>query len=159
MALCLPLTIRDNLTLGSLDTVARFGLVSSARETALARSVMSRLNVRARGPGQVVETLSGGNQQKILLGRVLERHPRLLLMYDATRGVDVGTKAEIFNLMHEQAAEGVAILYYSTDSTELLATCDRVIVMHDGGVRATLMGGELTQERILSASLGGASDV
>jgi ribose transport system ATP-binding protein len=86
---------------------------------------------------------------------VLEAKPQLLLMYDATRGVDVGTKAEIFDLMHDLAAGGVAIVFYSTDLTELLTTCDRVIVMHDGRIRATLADDQLTHEGILSAVLGG----
>lgn len=158
LALCLSLTISDNLTLGSLGTVARFGIVSKRAELSLAQTVMAALKVRARDPNQIVETLSGGNQQKVLLGRVLEAKPRLLLMYDPTRGVDVGTKAEIFELMRQQAVEGVAILYYSTDTTELLATCDRVIVLHDGMIRATLDGEMLTEERILAAALGGGSD-
>ena len=85
LALCLPLTISDNLTLGSLGTVARFGIVSKRAESSLAQTVMAALKVRARDPNQIVETLSGGNQQKVLLGRVLEAKPRLLLMYDPTQ--------------------------------------------------------------------------
>jgi ribose transport system ATP-binding protein len=157
LALCLPLSIRANLTLGTFDMVARGGLVSPRREAALAARVIKRLKVRATSSSQPVEALSGGNQQKVLLGRVLERGPRLLLMYDATRGVDVGTKADIFKLMHEQADQGVAILCYSTDATELLSACDRVIVMHDGRLHATLEGDEMTHERILSAALGGTN--
>jgi ribose transport system ATP-binding protein len=157
LALCLPLSIRDNLTLGSFETVSRFGMVSRGRETAMVTRVMTNLHVRAQSGGQVVETLSGGNQQKVLLGRVLEANPRLLLLYDATRGVDVGTKAEIFALMHAQADAGVAVLYYSTDATELLTNCDRVIVMHDGAIRATLAGEALTHEGIISAAVGGGA--
>jgi ribose transport system ATP-binding protein len=154
-ALCMPRSIADNLTLGSLADISRFGLISRSRESAIVSHALVGLKVRAWGPEQTVETLSGGNQQKVLLGRVLEAKPRLLLMYDATRGVDVGTKAEIFDLMHELAATGVAIVYYSTDLTELLSTCDRVIVMHDGRIRATLADEELTHAGILSAVLGG----
>jgi ABC-type sugar transport system ATPase subunit len=156
LALCLPLSIRDNVALGSLGSLSRFGLVDRQRQATIVGDVMTSLRVRARTPGQAVETLSGGNQQKVLLGRVLARRPRLLLMYDATRGVDVGTKAEIFRLMDEQAGAGVGILFYSTDVTELMTTCERVIVMHDGRVRAELAGGELTQERIVGAAIGGA---
>jgi ribose transport system ATP-binding protein len=86
---------------------------------------------------------------------VLTSQPRLLLMYDATRGVDVGTKAEIFHLMRQQAEAGVAILYYSTDAAELTAMCDRVVVLHDGRIRAQLSGADLTQERIIAAAIGG----
>jgi len=155
LSLCLPLSIRDNVALGNLSALSRFGVVDRAREGAIAADVMTSLRVRARTAGQGVETLSGGNQQKVLLGRVLARHPRLLLMYDATRGVDVGTKAEIFHLMDEQAERGVGILFYSTDLTELTAMCNRVIVMHDGRVRVALTGDDLTQERIVGAAIGG----
>jgi ribose transport system ATP-binding protein len=158
VALCLPLSIRDNLTLASLRPLSRGGIVDRRRQAALIDEVMTSLRVRARSAGQAVETLSGGNQQKVLLGRVLARHPRLLLLYDATRGVDVSTKAEIFNLMDEQAAAGVGILFHSTDVTELIAMCDRVVVMHDGSVRAELSGDELTRKRIIGAAVGGAGD-
>ena len=93
---------------------------------------------------QEVGSLSGGNQQKVLLGRVLAQQPLLLLMYDATRGVDVGTKTEIYRLMRELCAQGISILFYSTDVSELSNLADRVLVLHDGAVRATLAGDELT---------------
>jgi ABC-type sugar transport system ATPase subunit len=155
LALCLPLSIRDNVTLGSLRLVSRAGIISRAREARLVARALSALRVRARSMRQLVETLSGGNQQKVLLGRVLTSRPELLLMYDATRGVDVGTKAEIFHLMREQVQAGVAILFYSTDAAELTAMCDRVIVLHDGRIRAELSGADLTQERIIAAAIGG----
>jgi ribose transport system ATP-binding protein len=156
LALCLPLSIRDNVSLGALDQISRAGLVDRAKEAAIVNAAMSALRVRAKSPRQAVETLSGGNQQKVLLGRVLARRPRLLLMYDATRGVDIGTRSEIFELMRAQARDGVGILYYSTDVTELIALCDRVVVMHDGTVRAELSGEALTKERIIAAAIGGA---
>jgi ribose transport system ATP-binding protein len=157
LALCLPLSIRDNITLATLSELSKAGLVDRRRQGAVVDEVMRSLRVRARTTAQPVETLSGGNQQKVLIGRVLTRRPRLLLMYDATRGVDVGTKAEIFRLMDEQAGAGVGILFHSTDVTELMAMCDRVIVMHDGSVRAELAGDELTREKIVGAAVGSSS--
>ena len=156
LALCLPLPIRDNIGLGALDRVTRFGLIDRSRESAIVDDAMRTLRVRAKSSRQAVETLSGGNQQKVLLARVLARKPRLLLMYDATRGVDIGTRSEIFELMRGQAADGVAILYYSTDVSELVTLCDRVVVMHDGTLRAELGGDELSKERIIAAAIGGA---
>ena len=88
------------------------------------------------------------------LGRVLARSPRLLLLYDATRGVDVGTKAEIYRLMREQAQAGVGVLFYSSDAAELANLADRVLVLHDGVVRAELTG-EITEEEIVAAAVGG----
>ena len=155
LALCLPLSIRDNVTLGSLRLISHAGIISRAREARLVARALSALRVRARSTRQLVETLSGGNQQKVLLGRVLTSQPQLLLMYDATRGVDVGTKAEIFHLMRQQSQAGVAILFYSTDAAELTAMCDRVIVLHDGRIRVELSGADLTLERIIAAAIGG----
>ena len=154
LALCLPLSIRDNLSLGSLDAISRFGLIDKAREQAIIAKAMAALRVRARGARTAVETLSGGNQQKVLLGRVLSLEPNLLLLYDATRGVDVGTKAEIFHLVREQADAGVAILFYSTDVEELISLSDRIVVLHDGRIRAELLGAEITEEKIIAAVIG-----
>jgi ribose transport system ATP-binding protein len=155
LALCGTLSIRDNLTLASLRTLSRFGFVSRERESALVRRAMSKLRVRARSGRTIVETLSGGNQQKILFGRVLALQPKLLLLYDPTRGVDVGTTAEIFHLVRDQASSGVSILFYSTDVTELISLCRRVIVLHDGRVRAELRGASVTEEAIVAAAIGG----
>jgi ribose transport system ATP-binding protein len=155
LALCLPLTIRDNISVGALDRISRFGLIDRARESEIVNATMKSLRVRAGSSRQAVETLSGGNQQKVLLGRVLARRPRLLLMYDASRGVDIGTRSEIFDLMRAQAVDGVGILYYSTDVGELIGLCDRVIVIHDGALRAELSGEALTKERIIAAAIGG----
>ena len=104
---------------------------------------------------QEAAALSGGNQQKIILGRVLAQRPSLLLMYDATRGVDVGTKAEIYRLMRAQCEQGTSILFYSTDVAELVNLADRVIVLHDGRIRAELDGEEITESRIVAESVGG----
>jgi ABC-type sugar transport system ATPase subunit len=158
LALCLSLSIRDNLTLGSLSKISTLGLISRERENQVVRTAMTSLRVRARGSRTTVETLSGGNQQKVLLGRVLSLGPRLLLMYDATRGVDVGTKAEIFHLVREQADAGVGVLFYSTDVTELFSLSDRVVVLHDGTVRAQLSGEDITEEKIIAAVIGGKRD-
>jgi ribose transport system ATP-binding protein len=153
--LCLTLGIRDNITLGSLRSISSGGLISPRRERSLVSGMIDRLNIRLRHPQQEASSLSGGNQQKVLLARVLALEPSLLLMYDATRGVDVGTKTEIYQLMREQCDRGVGILFYSTDVAELSNIADRVIVLHDGTVRAHLDGADLTERRIIAASVGG----
>jgi ribose transport system ATP-binding protein len=152
--LFLGLGIRDNISVGNLTAVSSGGLIRGSRERALIASTVEQLHIVMRNARQEVNALSGGNQQKVLLGRVLAQHPRLLLMYDATRGVDVGTKAEIYKLMRELTHRGISILFYSTDVTELANLAHRVIVLHDGEVRAELEGEELTEHRILSASVG-----
>ena len=153
--LCLSLAIRDNISLGSLKSVSRAGLIDPKRERRLVAEMVSRLQIVLRSTLQEASSLSGGNQQKVLLGRVLAQKPLVLLMYDATRGVDVGTKTEIYRLMRELCERGVSILFYSTDVSELSNLADRVIVLHDGAIRAHLAGSELTEHRIVAASVGG----
>jgi ribose transport system ATP-binding protein len=153
--LCLSLGIRDNISLGSLKSISAAGLIIPPKERSLVRRMIQRLQINLRNVQQEASALSGGNQQKVLLARILALEPSLLLMYDATRGVDVGTKTEIYQLMREQCEKGVAILFYSTDVAELSNIADRVIVLHDGMVRAHLEGAELTERRIIAASVGG----
>jgi ribose transport system ATP-binding protein len=151
------LSVAKNLSAPSWRRLARRSTVITGRDESSAyRRWHDVLHVRSRNdPEQPIGTLSGGNQQKVLLARILALEPSLLLMYDATRGVDVGTKAEIYQLMREQCEKGVSILFYSTDVAELANISDRVIVLHDGTVRAHLEGADLTERRIIAASVGG----
>jgi ribose transport system ATP-binding protein len=153
--LCLTLAIRDNISLGSLKRVSAWGVLRPQKERRLVGDMVARLQIVLRSTQQDVGSLSGGNQQKVLLGRVLAQQPLLLLMYDATRGVDVGTKTEIYRLMRELCAQGISILFYSSDVSELSNLADRVLVLHDGAIRATLAGDELTDARIVAAAVGG----
>jgi ABC-type sugar transport system ATPase subunit len=157
--LCLALSVRDNISLGNLGSVSSWSLISGRRERRLVRASIESLHIMLRHARQDVNSLSGGNQQKVLLGRVLAAKPDLLLMYDATRGVDVGTKSELYQLMHEQCARGVGILFYSTDAAELANMADQVIVLHDGTIRARLSGADLTEGRIVAAAVGGGGRV
>jgi ribose transport system ATP-binding protein len=153
--LCLSLAIRDNISLGSLKSVSRWGLIDPGRERRLVGDMVKRLQIVLRTTLDEASSLSGGNQQKVLLGRVLAQQPLILLMYDATRGVDVGTKTEIYRLMRELCERGVSILFYSTDVSELANLSDRVIVLHDGAIRAHLSGADLKEHQIVAASVGG----
>jgi ribose transport system ATP-binding protein len=155
--LCMTLSVRDNISLGSLAEISTAGFVNRSKEKGLIAFAVAQLNVAMRNLRQEVAALSGGNQQKVILGRVLAQRPSLLLMYDATRGVDVGTKAEIYKLMREQCASGTSILFYSTDVTELVNLADRVVVLHDGRIRAHLEGEEITESRIVAESVGGGA--
>lgn len=155
--LCMTLSVRDNLSVGSLPQISSWGFVNRAKERGLISSAVAQLNVKMRNLRQEVAALSGGNQQKVILGRVLAQRPSLLLMYDATRGVDVGTKAEIYRLMREQCESGTSILFYSTDVVELVNMADRVVVLHDGQIRADLQGAEITESRIVAESVGGGA--
>jgi len=115
------------------------------------------LNLKMAGLQEPVSSLSGGNAQKVVLGKWLMRSPRLLLLDDPTKGVDVGTKAEIYALLSQLCDEGKTILFYSSDDEELIGLCDRVLVLHDGMIRTELSGATQTKENLIAASLG-ASD-
>ena len=151
--LLLGMSVRDNLTLSILDRLSRLGVLSPVTERRSAETMARQLGVRMAGLEIPVGALSGGNQQKVLLGRWLLTDPRILLFYDVTRGVDVGTKHEIFQLMGRLAAEGRAILVYSSDTQELAELCHRVLVMRDGRIAAELAPPALTAEQIVAAAV------
>jgi ribose transport system ATP-binding protein len=144
-----------NASLAALAShFASFGFIRRRKERTAAREVFARLGVPARALYEPVESLSGGNQQKVAIGKWLPLAARILLLYDPMRGVDIATKAELFSLMRELTAEGRAILFYSTDLEELVNVCDRVLVVYGGRVACELSGDELTLETALASILG-----
>ena len=146
-----PMSIRENLSLASLRSVATLGFLSRRREERQAAGLIQQLNIVARSSEQLVSTLSGGNQQKCVLGKWLSTAPRLLMLDEPTRGIDVGAKAQIHKLIDEIAGAGVGILMISSELPELIGISDRVYVMREGGVVAELEAGpELTQERVVA---------
>jgi ribose transport system ATP-binding protein len=151
--LLLSKSVGENLTLSVIPRFSRLGLLRSGRERALVDEMMTFLRIKARTPDQIAGTLSGGNQQKVIFGKMLLTEARVLLLYDPTRGVDVGTKGEIFLLMRELAAKGYAILFYSSDLPELVHVADRVAVMRDGKIAAILEGKAISEEGILKAAM------
>jgi ribose transport system ATP-binding protein len=152
--LMLPMSVRDNLTLAVLGRVAYYGVLKRATEQAYVRQAVRRLHIRTSRPSvQEVATLSGGNQQKVLIGRWLLAESDILLLYDITRGVDVGTKHDIYELMMELVAEGKSLLFYSSETEEMAHLCHRVLVMREGRVAAELSGASADAEAIVAASL------
>ncbi len=151
--LLLGMSVRDNLTLSILDRVSHAGVLRALLERRMAQEMAQRLAVRAAGIGSPVGALSGGNQQKVLLGRWLLTEPRILLLYDVTRGVDVATKFEIYQLVARLAAEGRAILFYSSDAEELAQLCHRVLVMREGRIASELTPPGISAEQIVSAAV------
>src|SRR5439155_10162935 len=149
-----PMTVRENFSLASLAKVARFGFIDSAAETRMAESGAMRFRVRTSSLDQVVGRLSGGNQQKIVLGKWLANQPKLLILDEPTRGIDVGAKAEIHRLMGELAAQGLAILMISSELPEVLGMSDRIAVMHERAIVAVLGRAEATPEKVLALALG-----
>ena len=151
--LMLPMSIADNLTIASLAAVATGPFVDRAKESAAVKRSIARLQIKIGAPGDAVSTLSGGNQQKVVLAKWLLTEPRIILLNDPTRGIDVGTKQELYRLMRELADQGAAILFYSTDYDELIGCCDRVAIMYDGRIVRELEGEELTETNIIASSL------
>ena len=155
--LLLSMSVRDNLSLALLRILSRFGVLRAGLERRLAQSEVDRLKVRTPSLAAPVGALSGGNQQKILLGRWLLTKPHVLLLYDVTRGVDVATKHEIYELVVRLAAEGRAVLFYSSDAEELAHLCHRVLVMREGRIVAELHAPGISAEDVVSAAVRDAA--
>jgi ribose transport system ATP-binding protein len=153
--LVLEESVQRNLGLPNLDHNSRFGLVSLGREADMARRTCARLRVRTPRLSQPVGLLSGGNQQKVVLGKWLARQPRVLILDEPTRGVDVGAKSEIYALMDELAAAGIAILMISSDLEEILGMSDRVLVLHEGRLAGELPRAALSEQAIMHLATGG----
>jgi ribose transport system ATP-binding protein len=152
----LEASVQENIALPNLDTLSWLRLVASRRETELARSMCQRLTVRTPSLRQPVGLLSGGNQQKVVLGKWLARRPKVLILDEPTRGIDVGAKSEIYALMTELAEEGVAILMISSDMEEVLGMSDRVLVLYQGQLAGELPRAGLSEEAVMHLATGGA---
>lgn len=151
--LVLPMSIAANITLASLPRHSRGGWRSSRIESQVATRVARSLRIRAASLALPVETLSGGNQQKVAIAKWLETQPKLLLLDEPTRGIDVGAKREIYELMEQWAAEGIAILLISSELPELLALSDRILVMHRGAITAELDRENADANKVLAAAM------
>lgn len=152
--LLLPFEIGKNISLSSLKKLSKCIFISKKMEDEIIHKYMDVLRIKAENQEMAVMNLSGGNQQKVVLAKILATEPTLLLMHDITRGVDVGTKKEIFTLVRDLAAKGNAILFFSTDVEELVNVCDRVLVMFDGKIGASFEGEQMTKENIVGAYIG-----
>jgi ABC-type sugar transport system ATPase subunit len=157
LGLVLMLSIRHNETHPILPWLSRFGWINQRRERATVERRIEQLGVRTPSIDAEVLHLSGGNQQKVLLGKWLEIGPRLLILDEPTRGVDVGAKAEIYEIIADLARAGVAIVLISSDLPELLGLSDRVVVLREARQLAILSRAEATQERVLSLVTTGAA--
>ncbi len=153
--LVLEQSVQHNIGLPNLDRLSFLRLVARGREAALARETCAQLRVRTPSLHQIVGLLSGGNQQKVVLGKWLARHPRVLILDEPTRGIDVGAKSEIYALMDQLAGQGVGILMISSDLEEILGMSDRVVVLHEGQVAGELPRNDLREEAIMHLATGG----
>jgi ribose transport system ATP-binding protein len=151
--LMLPMSVRDNLTLAALPQFSGGIGVDGGKEGAAVKDMIERMQIKAPDVAAPVATLSGGNQQKVVLGKWLMTEPGIILLNDPTRGIDVGTKQEIYRLLRRLAEQGKTIVFYSTDYAELIGCCDRVLVLYAGRIVRELAGPELTEHNILSSAL------
>lgn len=153
--LIVDFSVRDNLSLTNFDKVSAKGIIKSNEEKELYETMVKRLGVRTSGPNQAAKSLSGGNQQKVVIAKWLGIEPNVLILDEPTRGVDVGAKKEIYSIINELAEKGVAILMISSELPEIIGMADRVLVMHEGTLTAELQKTEMTQERIMHYATGG----
>ncbi|OAN46523.1 D-xylose ABC transporter ATP-binding protein [Chloroflexus islandicus] len=152
--LFLKQSVRNNAGAGLLERLSRFGFVNFRALTQQVSDLTTRLRVRTPSLNQQVRNLSGGNQQKVIIARWLALQPKVLILDEPTRGVDVGAKADIHALIRELAAQGMAILMISSELPEILAVSDRILVMREGRITAELNRAEATQDRIMQAAVG-----
>jgi ribose transport system ATP-binding protein len=151
----LDMVIRENISLASLRQHAKpGGFLNFTVEKQQSSELSQRLQVKAPNDLHRVGNLSGGNQQKVVLGKWLALKPRVLLMDEPTRGIDVGAKQEIYQLMDELAGQGIAILFVSSEMEEVIGMSDRVIVMHEGRITGELMRDQLSEEAVMHLATG-----
>ncbi len=160
LGLFLDMSVRDNINMDVIERDARpesLGVLDFAAARRRAKDAIRTLGIRVAGEQVGVGTLSGGNQQKVLLSRLLETKPRVLLLDEPTRGVDIGAKSEIYRLINDLAQSGVGIVVISSELPEVIGVCDRALVMRDGKIVGEVRGAEMTQERIIAIATGAAA--
>jgi len=154
--LILPQTILDNMTLAGLRSISGKFLTNRTRETIAANGPMKSLRIKANSPLTITGTLSGGNQQKVVLGKWLLTGPKILFLDEPTRGIDVGAKQEIYTEINKLAEQGMAIVLVSSELPEVLGLSDRVIVLHEGKMTGEFTRADATPERVMHAATGSA---
>ena len=154
--LLLPFSVRENMALPTLASRSHAGLVARSAERLFVDELVQRLGIKVRSIEQPVASLSGGNQQKVVIGKWLGRAPALFILDEPTRGVDVGAKFEIYGLINEMKTRGKGILIISSDLPELLGLCDRVYVMHERTIVGHLQDDGMNQEEFMTLATGGA---
>jgi ABC-type sugar transport system ATPase subunit len=152
--LVLPMTVRDNVTMAILETLTRLSFISYSAEEKIARNFVERLQIRTPALSQLAMNLSGGNQQKIVVSKWLAGKPKVLILDEPTRGIDVGAKAEIHRLMSQLAQQGLGIVMISSELPEILGMSDRILVMRKNAIAGEYMRAEATQERIITTAMG-----
>jgi len=154
MGLVTSMSVGENLTLASLEKVSRWGAMLPGADQRVGQSQVEGLRIKTPSLRQIAAYLSGGNQQKIVFGKWIIREPKVLLLDEPTRGVDIGAKQEIYGLMEQLAGQGVAILFVSSEMEEILGMSDRAYVMHEGKICGELSRSQMSEESIMGLALG-----
>jgi ribose transport system ATP-binding protein len=150
--LLLPLSIRNNISITNLRQLSKFGLVSDMREKQVAVNFVNKLSVKSSSTKQAVGNLSGGNQQKVIIAKWLYRDCNIIIFDEPTRGIDIGAKFEIYQMLDELAKQGKAIIVVSSDLKELMAISDRIAVMSDGKMASEFTKADWSEEKIAAAA-------
>jgi ribose transport system ATP-binding protein len=157
--LVLEMAVRENISLAGLDrNCLPLGFLNRQREESDTQTMSEKLRIKSPSQEQAVQFLSGGNQQKVVIGKWLSLNPKFLLLDEPTRGIDVGAKQEIYQLMEQLAADGMAILFVSSEMEEILGMSDRTLVMHEGRITGELVGEQLSEEAVMHLATGGKQD-
>jgi ribose transport system ATP-binding protein len=152
--LFLPMSLKHNISAIDLRSISSGSMINSRKESARAERYVSLLGIRTTGVQQKASSLSGGNQQKVLIGKLLSVEPHIMFMDEPTRGIDVGAKSEIHKLLRELAQQGVGVVVISSELPEVIGLCDRVLVMHEGTSRGIMKGSEITEESVIRRASG-----
>lgn len=150
------LSVRENITIALLPKLNSFGFVKTKEQDEIVRSYIDRLKIKTPTPEQAICNLSGGNQQKVLLARWMCMNPKLMILDEPTRGIDVGAKAEIEQLIQEFSKSGISVLMISSEIAELERNCDRIIVMREGRVIGELAGDQISQDKVMETIARGS---
>ena len=150
----IEMAIRDNVVMAGLNRYQQYGFVQQARHEEVAEEAKTKLNVKSPTVSKEVGLLSGGNQQKVVLAKWMSLGPKVLLLDEPTRGIDVGSKSEIYEAIEKMAEEGAAVLFISSEMEEVLRVADRILVMHEGRLAGDLTGEDMTEERIMQLATG-----
>jgi ribose transport system ATP-binding protein len=151
--LMLDMSIAENLSLAALSKLSDGPIINRTREKAAIDAMINKLRIKIGDPTDAAATLSGGNQQKMVIAKWLMTEPGIILLNDPTRGIDVGTKQELYQLLRDLADAGAAIVFYSTDYDELIGCCDRVLILYDGAIARELAGDEINETNIIASAL------
>ena len=148
------LSVKENLTLIYSQLKAKWGFLQKKDEDSITREYIDRLNIKTTGGAQIVGNLSGGNAQKVVVAKWMSISPAILLLDEPTQGIDVGAKAEIYQLINQLAKAGIGVIVVSSDLVEIINLCNRIIVMKEGTISGELVGDEITEDQVMLYAMG-----